>query len=170
MPVLLSERAALIPGLAFCLKASPATLSGEQLAEVCLRALPANAAGHGVSYISSVTRTPSPAAAPQATSATAPVDSRLTPTHLLYQAQAWPFPLTAHIDTANRLLLSAGSARRENELFRIEKSGANVVIKNDGAEVLLAGKKITDTKMLTAGDVIKVSSIAAELQCIRVHA
>jgi hypothetical protein len=170
MPVLLSERAARIPGLAFCLKASPATLSGEQLAEVCLRALPANAAGNGVSYISSVARAPSPAAAAQSTSATAPVDIRLPPTHLLCQAQAWPFPLTAHIDTANQLVLSAGAALQENELFRIEKNGVNVVIKTDGAEVLLAGKKIVDTKTLTAGDVIKVSSIAAELQCIRVHA
>ncbi|MDO9521132.1 MAG: hypothetical protein Q7L19_13045 [Pseudohongiella sp.] len=179
MPVVLSERAARIPGLAFCLKASPLTVSGEQLAEICMRALPASsAAGNGVTYISSVAREPSSARTTSSAPATTDTDidtgtdsgTARTPTHILYQAQAWPLPLTAHIDSAKKLILDSGSARREGELFRIESDGINVAINTAGTDMLLAGQKISGTKRLAVGDVISVKSLAAEIQCIQVRA
>jgi hypothetical protein len=179
VPVVLSDRAALIPGLAFCLKGLPLAMSGEQLAEICLRALPASAAaGNGVSYISAITRATKPARTEQAP--TQPLETKpaqaglampkqLLPTHILYQSQAWPLPVSASINADRLLILRAGAAKQPGELFSIEADGVNAVLHAANSDTLLAGRASTDGTRIGAGDVISVSSISAELQCIRVH-
>lgn len=172
VPVVLSERAALIPGLAFCLKAMPLAMTGEQLAEICLRALPASAAAKGVSYISSVTRQQA-ASSQQTDNINTPAAGSVkavTPTHLLYQSQAWPLPLSASMDNTKQLLLTPGVAQQKGELFSIEVSAQSARLYTAGADTLLAGKTVNGSQSLLTGDVINIRNIVADLQLIRVHA
>jgi hypothetical protein len=174
VPVVLSDRAALIPGLAFCLKGLPLAMSGEQLAEICLRALPASAAaGNGVSYVSAITRGTKPAhTQPTETKpahAGSAMPKQLLPTHILYLSQAWPLPVSASINADRLLILSAGAAKQPGELFSIEADGVNAVLHAANSDTLLAGQASTAGTSIGAGDVISVRSISAELHCIRVH-
>lgn len=175
LPVVLSERAALIPGLAFCLKAMPLVMSCEQLAEICLRALPATPAGNGVSYISSVARArPAEFAAETALTDSSHPGARrsgenLRPTHVVYQAQAWPLPVSVRLNADKQLILSPGDVKQKSELFSIESNGMGAVLHTASADTLVDGKTIKGSKELAAGDVINIRSIAADIQLIRVH-
>lgn len=175
LPVLLSGRAALIPGLSFCLKALPLLLSAEQRAEFCLRALSASSvaasatAGSGVSYISSVAR-----ARPESVTAPAEVSPSLVPTHILYQSQAWPLPLSASLDGDNMLVFSSGPARAENEVFSIAADGAAAVLHSARADLRVGSEApsaniLAGNKQLVAGDLIRVPGINADILCIKVH-
>ncbi|MBU2098682.1 MAG: hypothetical protein KKD00_07955 [Gammaproteobacteria bacterium] len=169
VPVILSERAAVIPGLAFCLKALPAPLAGEQLAEVCLRALPSLSAGTGVSYISSVPhQVVSGHAADTAVSDNPDSHVQIQPTHLVYQSHAWPLPLSASIQ-GGELIFSPGATNQTAGLFRIESNALGAVLHSGSADVVCDQKTKFADKILSAGDVIQINSIAADLQLIRVH-
>lgn len=173
VPVVLSQRAAVVPGLAFCLKALPMTLTDEQLADVCLRALPASSAGNGVSYVSSVARALKPEQAAVDTRQAVSGHTHVQPTHLVYLSQAWPLPLSASISNS-RLVVGANPAntdfaKQKEQLFSIAVNGLGVVLHADSEDVLCGNKPVAGSKELTAGDVIHVKSMAADLQLIRVH-
>lgn len=169
-PVMLSGRASLIPGMAFCLKALPLTINSGQVAEIGLRAVPAGSAASGVSYLSAIARRSAQARteSPAADRAGLPV-SRQVPTHLVYQSQAWPLPVSVRLDADRQVILTPGEHGLPAELFSIKPQGPSVVFCAGSQEVTVRGRAVADRAALAVGDVITVSSIATDLQLIRVR-
>lgn len=170
LPVVLSARAALIPGMAFCLKALPLSVGSEQVVGIGLRAAPATTSGSGVSYISSVT---SDTVKPRATDTNSQrqpgAASRLLPTHVVHQAQAWPLPVSVRVDADGQWLLTPGMARQPGELFSIEANAGQTLLHSSSEQLRVAGQVVNGSQAVSAGDVINSSATATDIQLIRVH-
>lgn len=162
----LSARAALIPGLQDCLQASVHSLSGEQLAMLCLQALPdtLTRAGDAIPLLTALTRPQTRAAAtvlpdnpPQAP----------LPTHVLWQGQAWPLPVSVCRDAVGKLHISRHSDEA-NACLRITSDQHQVRVWALQPGITVAGRPVEGSQPVYAGDGIGVSSVQAELYCIKV--
>lgn len=164
--IVLSQRAALIPGLQDCLQASTHSLPGEQLAALCLQSLPdtLTKAGDAIPLLTALNRR----ADPKTTVAMAADKSAgQQPTHVLLQGQAWPLPVSVKMnDNGHPAVVRYNDAA--DTLFSITSDGTQVRLMTRHPGITVAGKVIDGSQPVHAGDRISVLSSALELQCIRV--
>ena len=180
MPVLLSGRAAMIPGLQACLQAVNHRVSPEQLAQLCLR-VAANAAtsqGSSVPFLNALLldtlrgdRQQSAAAGSNAPVAPQPVS---TPTHLLHDGVAWPLPVTVYQQAGAGLVLADPASPPEvtaglQRLFSIAIQGTEALLLTDSTSTTLNEQSAGSGIRLTTGDRIGAADSLNKLQCIRVR-
>lgn len=185
VPVMLSGRAALIPGLQQCLQASNHNVSAEQLAELCLRAASNSgiaAAGHAdtvpflnvlaldalrASHIKSgaTVNLASVNQAPQGShlSPTHLSPAHLFPTHVLSKGVAWPLPVEVYQQPGAGVEVRAWQPTANADsaavcLFTIdsEGAGAHLIAQIDG--VTVNGQEATARTRLKTGDRICVGA------------
>lgn len=162
----LSARAALIPGLQDCLQASTQSLSGEQLALLCLQSLPESVSktGDAIPLLTSLSRQERKSASV----AVAAPASAPNPSHLLWQGQAWPLPVSVSVDERGQLQLSPGAAQTRAYLS-VVGDGQQVFVQAHQPGITLSGKALVGRQPVLAGDRIRVLSQDDDLYCIKVN-
>lgn len=190
MPVLLSTRADLIPGLAAAVGAAVPALPPEPLADLVMRLPPTDTGGQGIAYVSALARVPpgsrdasarfvGPAASSVSNAASDEAHSLLAnepgqetqPTHLLYRAQAWPLPLVLRMQAGKLSLQPLSSAGEADLVIALDEQRGARLLPAAGAQlsVQLNGAPVKDSVQLNAGDRISLEGSAEQLQCIRVR-
>ncbi len=185
MPVLLSDRAALIPGLQDCLQAIHHSVSPEQLAEMCLR-VAANAATQSTNQNNTVpflnalaidavrserNQSPvSPTANIGLTQSKAPATS---PTHLLHDGVAWPLPVAVYHQVERGLVLASPSSAlalngTQQRLFMIDLQDKHIILTADTESITVNEKPVSERISLQTGDQIGAAGVVNGMQCIRV--
>lgn len=187
MPVLLSGRAALIPGLQQCLSAINHQVSPQQLAELCLRAAantgPASA-GHAdtVPFLNVLAldtlrqaHEKSPLSVNLASLSQTPAVLSRSVTHVLSEGVAWPLPVMVCLLPDSGVVIRTLSPAESSQ--RAAHTQLCVIGRQDDAAHLLPqcegitvnGDAVTTTRALLPGDRIRVGAINADMQCIHVH-
>jgi hypothetical protein len=164
--ITLSARAAMIPGLQSCLQASVHSVPGEQLAMLCLQALPQSLSS-SAEAIPMLTALTLKVSAPVGIGATLQQPLKRQPTHLLWQAQAWPLPVAVKVDTDGQceILESSDDA---DVVFSIREKDGQAQLLTRQPDIRVAGKLVNGSHPVYAGDNIRLGSPAVELHCIRV--
>lgn len=164
--VLLSERAATIPGLQECLQATTWSMPAHELARLLLQAAPPLApAADAIPLLTSLKLNTGASISVPDVAAQRP---RPQPTHLLCDGQAWPLPLAVTLDGEGNCVMSAASTADSLLSIRNESGQVQLIAHQPG--IRLAGKTVEGSQAVYAGDSIRVSGLTAELQCIRVIA
>ena len=186
MPVLLSGRAALIPGLQQCLSAMNHQVSPQQLAALCLRAA-ANAgpasAGHAdtVPFLNVLaldtlrhSHEKSPLSVNLVSVSQTPAVSQRSVTHVLSEGIAWPLPVDVCLQQDCVVVIrtigpadNSRSAGTQVCVISRQDDVAQLLPRSEGLTV--NGDAVTTTRALRPGDRIRVGAINADMQCIHVH-
>lgn len=189
-PVLLSGRAALIPGLQQCLQASDHKVSAEQLAELCLRAA-ANTGSASAGRADTVpflnvlsldalrgSHIKSGATASLAAVSRAPHANQLSPTHVLSEGVAWPLPVEICQRQGAGIEVSAWHSTPVPDsagmrLFIIDADGASAHLIPHVDGITVNGQGVSARTRLKPGDLIGLGAgagaLSADMQCIHVH-
>jgi hypothetical protein len=191
-PVLLSGRAALVPGLQQCLSAINHQVSPEQLADLCLRAA-ANAGNESAGHSGTVpflnvlsletlrhSHLKSPLSANLASVSQTPAVSTRSVTHVLSEGVAWPLPVEVCLQQDSgvviRTLRPADNSRSAGTQLLVigrQDNAAHLLPHSEGISVsegiTVNGEAVTTARSLLPGDRIRVGAISADMQCIYVH-
>lgn len=164
MPVLLSERAAMLPGLPGFLAAGRVAVTGENMALACLQAVPALPAnGSQMPYITSWQ---ADAATPAPTASTRP--NTPPPSHILLSHQAWPLDKPCYLSRDGHIRYDSA----HNAVLTLQPDTIGITASAVDQDVWLNGKPLSSNSRLTAGDRITVHGTAdteLSLQLIRVQ-
>lgn len=164
IPVLLSERAAMLPGLQRFLDAGSLAVTGENMALACLQAgaaLPAN--GSQMPYITSWQ---ADAAAPAVSVPSRP--NNPPPSHILLSHQAWPLDKPCYLSRDGHIRYD----RAHNAVLTLQPDSNGITASAIDHDVWLNGKPLSNSTRLAAGDRITVHGSAdseLSLQLIRVQ-
>jgi hypothetical protein len=185
-PVLLSGRAALVPGLQQCLSAINHQVSPEQLADLCLRAA-ANAGNESAGHSGTVpflnvlsldtlrhSHLKSPLSANLASVSQTPAVSTRSVTHVLSEGVAWPLPVEVCLQQDSGVVIrtlrpidNSRSAGTQLLVIGRQDDAAHLLPHSEG--ITVNGEAVTTARSLLPGDRIRVGAINADMQCIYVH-
>jgi hypothetical protein len=186
IPVLLSGRAALVPGLQQCLSAINHQVSPEQLAELCLRAA-ANAGNESAGHSGTVpflnvlaldtlrhSHVKSPLSVNLASVSQTPAVSQRSATHVLSEGIAWPLPVEVCLQQDRGVVIrTLGPADKSHNagarLFVIGRQDNTAHLLPHSEGITVNGDAVTTTCGLLPGDRIRVGALNADIQCIHVH-
>ncbi|OFE13183.1 hypothetical protein PHACT_08545 [Pseudohongiella acticola] len=167
LPVLISERAAAIPGLEATLQVQQAPLSGENMANACSHASATlTRTGTDVPFISSWRI--SPASVNNTADAVPVIPERVAASHILLDGIAYPLRSSIYVRASTGATVSLNDAASAEDLCVLAPAVEGIVIKSASASVLINAKAATPGQTLSAGDQLSVGDDPV-LQLIRVH-
>jgi len=167
-PVLISERAAPIPGLAVSLQVRLSPLAGEQMAQACSLATGSlTTSGSDVPYISAWRL---PAAGVSSAANTAP--PRAIATHILLDHSAYSLELPCYVralnDAAGAPDIAYTPSSSDDDLCVLAPASGDIVIKSASGSVLLNAQAAVPGQKLFAGDTLSLDG-GPVMHLIRVH-
>jgi hypothetical protein len=172
VPVVLSERAGRIPGLAAWLGVSAPAVSGEQVAAACLRAaddLPS--AGSSVPYVTAMRAREIPDVSAAASSAGSKGSATArAPTHVLLDHEAWSVERPCMLVRDGQRGVQLCHANDEADvLCSLTPSASMLTLSAVNGGVTVNGKPVSGPVQVLAGDSIALTATGTVLQLIRVR-
>jgi len=168
VPVVLSERAGRIPGLAAWLGVSAPAVSGEQVAAACLQAAEdLSSAGSSVPYVTAMRVRQTPVA----TATTIPTDATaLAPTHVLLGHEAWSVERPCVLASDGQRVVHLLHAQDQADvLCTLLPSACTLTLSAVNGGVTVNGEPVSGPRPVFAGDSIGLTATGTVLQLIRVR-